>query len=105
MRSRIARTSYRQAGRLVWRTNRGLRAGSVILRRDEAMEWHSTRHREELLILLTGRVRIDVDASAQITRWSLRAGECAFIPPETPHRVVNRSRTIARYLYVTAPTS
>jgi mannose-6-phosphate isomerase-like protein (cupin superfamily) len=104
MRSRIARTSYRRAGRLVPRTSRGLRAGSVILRRDEAMGWHSTGRREELVILLAGRVRLDVDTSAQIARWSLRAGECAFIPPETPHRVVNRSRTLARYLYVTAPT-
>jgi mannose-6-phosphate isomerase-like protein (cupin superfamily) len=104
-----------------------LRAGSVILRPREAMDWHSTGSREELVILLAGRVQIEADASGRPApgggarlarrsprrsgggpcrrRWPLRAGQCAFIPRETSHRVVNRSQAIARYLYVTARAS
>jgi mannose-6-phosphate isomerase-like protein (cupin superfamily) len=78
------------------------------------MDWHSTGDREELLILLAGRVEVEArpgggarraGASARITRVALSVGQCAFIPSEIPHRVFNRSRTAARYLYVTAPTS
>ena len=111
MTGRITRTSYRRRGRLIPRRTHGLRAGSVTLRPQGAMDWHSTGDREELLILLAGRVQVEVDsarragASARITRVALSAGQCAFIPSEILHRVLNRSRTAARYLYVTAPTS
>lgn len=116
MTGRIARTSYRRGGRLIPRRTHGLRAGSVTLRPHEAMDWHSTGDREELLILLAGRVQVEVEArpggsarragaSARITRVALSVGQCAFIPSEIPHRVLNRSRTAAHYLYVTAPTS
>jgi len=106
MNSRIARRSYRRAGRLVPRRSHGLRAGSVVLKPRQAMDWHSTKDREELLIILAGGVSLEVQTLRRRRRArSLSAGQCAFIPAETTHRVVNRSRTIARYLYVTARSS
>jgi len=74
------------------------------------MDWHSTRAREELLIALDGRIRVEVltsrRAAAPRTRQiPLNAGECLYLPRRTQHRVLNMSRTPARYLYVTAPAA
>ena len=86
-------------------TARGLRARSVVLGRGQMMEWHSTRTREELLIALSGAVNVEVASPASRRRRTrLIAGQCAFLPRETMHRVVNDSKTKAHYMYVTAPT-
>ena len=143
--------SYGRPGRLLPRRERGLRAGSVMLHPGYAMDWHSTKRREELLIILIGRVHLEVQAppprhgpqrfasqseasgahggaralegagcrpirggvagAASAARGAprtarrrlLRAGQCALLAKDTLHRVVNRSRATARYLYVTAP--
>ncbi|MBI2104740.1 MAG: hypothetical protein HYT90_04050 [Candidatus Omnitrophica bacterium] len=107
-----------------------LRAGAVRLKPGGAMEWHSTRSREELLVLLAGQVGLETEGSrhrpstrvarsgrpraralrprpgpasrGRVRRVALRAGQCAWIPPRTVHRVVNRSAASAWYLYVTA---
>ena len=96
--------SYRRAGRLTPKRGRGsVRAGSVRLRPGAVMDWHSTRLREELLILLAGRADLEVDRPAgRIRCVALRAGQCAWLAPRTAHRVVNRSTATAWYLYVTA---
>jgi len=78
-----------------------LKAGSVRLGPGEIMAWHSTRDRQELLIMLSGRVRVDTRRSARrARRLALRAGQCALLPPRTLHQVVNRSNVDASYLYV-----
>ena len=101
----IRAASYRRVGRLVPRRAAGLRAGSVVLKPSEQMPWHSTRAREELLLVLQGRVIVEAGSSPRmIRRVTLGAGRCLFLPRETPHRVVNRSRALARYLYITAST-
>ena len=74
------------------------------------MDWHSTRAREELLIALDGRLRVEVLASDRTPAprarpIPLKAGECLFLPRHTQHRVLNMSRSPARYIYVTAPAS
>ena len=77
------------------------------------MPWHSTQRREELLIVLAGRVQLQMqprrsasrqDGMGRVRTMSVRAGECVFLPSETLHQVVNRSKSQVRYLYVTAPT-
>ncbi len=67
------------------------------------MPWHSTREREELLILMTGRVTLEMRRQGGRGRLQkmLKAGESLFLPRRTPHRVVNRSRADASYIYVT----
>lgn len=86
-----------------------MRAGAVLLRPGGVMDWHSTHAREELIILLQGTVRLDVGraegAPEAVQALPLQAGQCAFVPARCTHRVVNRSRRTARYVYVTAPTS
>ena len=98
--------SYDRDGRLVPPQARGLRARAVTLKPHGIMDWHSTKAREELVIALAGDVRIEVAApSRRIHHVPLRRGQCAFLPAQTRHRVVNRSGGRARYLYVTAPVS
>ncbi|MDP3722100.1 MAG: cupin domain-containing protein [Candidatus Omnitrophota bacterium] len=98
--------SYLRQGRLVPQRGRGLRAGAVRLAPGDVMDWHSTLAREELLIVLRGWVSVEVqDSRARRHRSRLTAGECAWLPPQTRHRVLNRSLAEAAYIYVTAPVS
>lgn len=104
MRKQVVRAvSYKRHGRLTPRRSPGLRAGAVVLGVGEMIDWHSTRGRQELLIALAGRIQVELSPSARRRRRvRLRAGECAMLPPQTAHRVVNQSSTKAHYLYVTA---
>jgi mannose-6-phosphate isomerase-like protein (cupin superfamily) len=70
------------------------------------VDWHSTDHREELLLALGGRVEVQVQIrsrSASARRITLTSGQSLFLPSRTRHRVVNRRSAQARYVYVTAP--
>ena len=69
------------------------------------MDWHSTGAREELLIALEGRVRVERRSRERVGAMALAAGLSLFLPSHTRHRVVNRSGTTARYIYITAPVS
>ena len=70
------------------------------------MDWHSTQGREELLIALEGLASVEVQVvDRSIRRRALRAGQCLFLPTHTWHRVINRTLSKVRYLYVTAPLS
>ena len=100
----IRRRTYRRPGRLVPPGAVGLRARAVRLMPGQQMDWHSTRAREELLVALRGSLRLEVqDARRRIRLTPLRAGQCAFVPSQTVHRIINRSRAQADYIYITAP--
>jgi mannose-6-phosphate isomerase-like protein (cupin superfamily) len=98
---RLRHYSILRAGRLTPPQARILRARAVRLLPAGVMDWHSTQHREELLIALDGTLRVELAAGQHPRAVPLRAGECTFLPPRTLHRVINRSRRIARYVYVT----
>ena len=96
------RRSFRRSGRLIPRRPRGLRAGAVRLRRGGVMDWHSTRDREELLLIWRGVVRVEIKAAAgRLRRMRAAAGECLWLPARTRHRVVTQAG--AAYVYVTGP--
>ena len=104
-RSAVSVRSYNHKGRLLGASRRAIRAGSVKLRRNECMDWHSTNEREELIIMLSGTARIDLKNShSKLVHVRLSAGRCAFLPKATTHRVVNMCSGTAHYIYVTAPT-
>lgn len=94
--------AHTRAGRLTPAKNRGLRARVVILAPRGIMPWHSTRRREELLLVLRGALRVEwVQPRQQIIAQPLRAGHALWLPAQTIHRVVNAARRKARYIYVT----
>ena len=67
------------------------------------MDWHSTGRREEVVIVLAGRARLEVRGDSRRLRISdVRRGQCVFLPQQTVHRLLNRSRRPAYYVYVTA---
>lgn len=67
------------------------------------MDWHSTHQREELLLVLRGRLGLERNgARADVRYRTLRAGQCAFVAAQTWHRVVNLAQSPSTYLYVTA---
>ena len=94
--------SYLRAGRLVPADGKSLRAGYVLLRPSDVMDWHSTRSREELLVVLAGRADLEVRVSNRVRRIPLPQGQAVLLAAGTVHRVVNRSRRATRYLYITA---
>ncbi len=66
------------------------------------MSWHSTRGREELLLVLHATLRVEiVRPRQQVIPHPLRAGQTLWLPAQTIHRVVNVTRRAARYVYVT----
>ena len=95
--------SHARAGRLTPPRAKGLRAGAVRLAPGEIMEWHSTREREELIVVIAGRVALELQSIEGRRRIApLAAGQSAFLPSHTLHRMVNRSRTAVHYIYITA---
>ena len=99
---RLSRCAWRRPGRLTPPHAKRLRARSMHLRPGEAVAWHSTGSREELLIALAGRLRLERRQSGRLLKTvSLVAGQCAFLPRRVIHRMVNHSPQSARYLYVT----
>ena len=77
----------------------GMRSGRVVLAPGAAMHRHSTKHYEEVLVLLQGKVRVVLGAEPVV----LEAGELLYIPPMTEHEVHNDSDAEARYVYLVAP--
>jgi quercetin dioxygenase-like cupin family protein len=92
-----------------------LKARAVVLAPGGSMHWHTTGAREELVIVLAGRPVVELlsgrgvpDGRAlqpRACRMALRVGQSLYIPAHTVHRVINPSRTRARYIYVTASVS
>ena len=73
------------------------------LKPGEAVDWHTTGTREEVLVILGGAIRVELMPHRRPrTSLTLTAGRCAFLPRGVRHRVVNRSSRPARYLYFTA---
>ena len=77
----------------------------MMLKPGQAVDWHTTGTREEVLVILGGAIRLELQPSfdsLRSLRMTLSAGRCAFVPRGVRHRVVNRSSRAARYLYFTA---
>lgn len=103
MRGRVRRRSYARAGRLVPSWAKRLRGRSVRLSSGEGVAWHSTDDREEILIALAGSLQLEVAQDRdRVKRVTLSAGHSAFLSHAVRHRVLNRSRHRAHYLYLTA---
>ena len=66
------------------------------------MPWHSTGTREELIIVLRGRLTLQVrNRAGGIRCRQVAAGGAIFVPKATVHQLMNASRAAARYVYVT----
>ena len=95
--------TFLRPGRLTRPNAVHLRARAVQLTRNTIMPWHSTQERQELLLVITGAVRLQLKHARRIRTISLPEGRYALMPPHTWHQVLNASPRLARYVYMTAP--
>ena len=102
-RAAITIRSSQRPGRLIPAPARGLKSRAVTLRPGQVMDWHSTQQREELILVLAGTLELQLRRPSACRR--IRAGQSAFLPAQTLHRLVNHARLTARYVYITGPTT
>ena len=101
-RALITRRSFRRPAKLTPPHAQRLRSRAIRLAPGTSIAWHSTRRREELLIILEGSVSVEAyDRRHRVRTTRLTPGACAFLAAQVRHRVVNRSARPAQYIYVT----
>lgn len=76
----------------------GLRSGLVTLKPQEEVGEHRTHKKEEVIIILKGSAIIAYNNNKKI---KAPVNSFVYIPPETPHNIINRTRGILQYVYVT----
>ena len=100
--ARVVQRSWHRSGRLVPPSAR-LCSRAMHLAPGEAIDWHSTKHREELLLVLSGILSLELDTPRRVRRVTrLKAGSTVYLRPHVMHRVRNASRRPLVYVYVTA---
>ena len=75
-----------------------MRARVVVLEHGSEIGEHTTECREELVIVLEGKIVLVGPDGERV----LEKGQAAFIPIDTVHNVLNRTEKKARYIYVLA---
>ena len=99
----VIRRSYQKPGQLIPSRAQHFKGRSIRLSPGRAIEWHSTRDREEVILVFRGSVSLEVRGPrSRIRSIALSKGRAAFLSPQVWHRVVNRSRRQAHYVYLTA---
>ncbi len=79
---------------------RGMRSGCVSLAGGREVGEHSTKNREEVLIILSGKGAVIFNKYPAI---AIKKSTVVYIPPRTRHNVKNTGRSKLRYLYVVSP--
>ena len=77
----------------------GLSSGLVRLKPKETVGEHSTKDREEIIIILKGKARVHYGKNG---RFVLPKKSFAFFPRHTRHNVENTGRGPLEYTYITA---
>jgi quercetin dioxygenase-like cupin family protein len=78
----------------------GMRSGRVRLAPGRSIGLHNTKANEELLVFLSGS---GVALIGQETRLHVGAGKVAYIPPQTPHDILNTGTEPLLYVFCVAP--
>ena len=80
----------------------GMRSGRVRLVPGKSVGQHSTHAHEELLVFLSGS---GIALIGESTRLQVGAGKAAYIPPQTPHDIVNTGTEPLVYVFCVAPAA
>jgi mannose-6-phosphate isomerase-like protein (cupin superfamily) len=80
----------------------GMRGGSVKLKPQESVGWHSTGENEEALTILHGTGVANIEGKPDVT---LQEGMLAYIPSGTKHNVTNTGKDPLEYVWIVAPTT
>lgn len=79
-----------------------MKSGLVVLAPGKSVGKHSTRHHEEILVVLSGKGEMTF---ADGSKLPVEGGHALYCPPETEHNVTNTGNTELRYVYVVSSTS
>ena len=80
----------------------GMRSGRVYLQAGDSCGQHSTNHREELLVFLSGRGQLLI---GEEHCFQVGEGKVSYIPPNTVHNVKNSGSEPLIYIYCIAPVN
>ena len=80
---------------------RGIKAGHVLLGPGENVGEHTTKDREEVIVVLNGRGEAKIGKDSII---DIEKDFVLYIPPQTNHDIKNTSQDILRYVFITALT-
>lgn len=78
----------------------GIKAGYMILKPKESVGLHTTGAREEIIIFLEGKARVELMDEPQVY---LREKQVLYIPPHTKHNIKNIGNKNLCYVYVVSP--
>jgi mannose-6-phosphate isomerase-like protein (cupin superfamily) len=78
----------------------GMRSGRVRLGPGKSIGLHNTKGHEELLVFLSGG---GVAQIGETTRLQVGVGQAAYIPPQTPHDILNTGTEPLTYVFCVAP--
>ena len=78
----------------------GMRGGSVRLKPQESVGWHSTGENEEALTILHGSGVANIEGKPDVP---LHERMLAYIPPGTKHNVTNTGKELLEYVWIVAP--
>jgi len=80
----------------------GLKAGLVTLKPQESVGEHTTKEKEEAVIILKGKAEIVCGCQ---TKFIVKRNSLVYIPRQTFHNVKNIGRGLLRYIYITCPSA
>jgi mannose-6-phosphate isomerase-like protein (cupin superfamily) len=78
----------------------GMRSGRVYLAPDQSCGRHSTKDREEMLVILSGWGKLLIGEKES---FDIGQGKVLYIPPNTIHDVKNTGSGPLIYVYCVAP--
>lgn len=78
-----------------------LHSGFVVLKKGESIGTHNTKNYEELLIVLSGKGKFEVEGKEPIY---FKENEALYCPPFSEHNVTNVGEEDLKYVYVVADT-
>ncbi len=72
----------------------------MVLKAGEAIGEHSTKDREEVIVIFEGRAEVSSNKSSSFT---VEKNSIVYVPPDTIHNVKNIGKESLRYIYIVSP--
>lgn len=74
------------------------KSGFVLLHTGEEIGYHVTEKREEVVYIIEGEARIDLDGEKDY----IEAGSMVYLPPHKTYNIKNESEEDLKYMYVSS---
>lgn len=75
--------------------------GLVVLKKGEEVGEHTTQNKEEIIVVLEGEVILYIEGQ----RFKkVKSNSLIYIPQNVKHNVVNKTKRLSKYIYITTQT-